>query len=341
MSGSTPRKGTMTSSHTLAGSAPIACALLLSPFPVCSCPDGQVPSAQEDSLSVLFTIPEHDLYPENVAFDPVSGDYFLGSMGQSRILRIHGDGSYEDFTRGLEPVLQSSVGMKVDPRRRRLWVCSGRYTVFGGATDAPPQTGVLLFDLDEGTLLKSWMMDQPSPGHIFNDLALTAEGDVYATTTLLGKIYRLSEGSDEMELILDRPGSQTNGITLGSSGRYLFFTLDRTISRMDLATAEVLALEVPEGADVGTDGLYFVDGSLISVKPRWGQILRLRLNDALDSADGVELLAGANPDFAYPTTGVLVGDHLVFVATSFADVPRNPDSARQHDDVLIYRLGVR
>jgi len=35
---------------------------------------------------VSFTIPEHDLYPENVAFDPRSGDYFLGKMGRKRFL---------------------------------------------------------------------------------------------------------------------------------------------------------------------------------------------------------------------------------------------------------------
>jgi sugar lactone lactonase YvrE len=154
--------------------------LALGPFD--SSAQAQAPT-QSPSPDVLLTLPEHDSYPENIASDPRSGDYFLRSMAHSRILRIHPDGSYEDFVSDLEPVLQTTVGMKVDPRRRYLWVCTGRCTLFDGTTEGAPRTGVLLFDLDRGTLLQSWLLDQPDLGHIFNDLALAADGDAYVTTT--------------------------------------------------------------------------------------------------------------------------------------------------------------
>jgi hypothetical protein len=299
------------------------------------------PGTQERSSTLLFTIPEHDLYPENIAYDPESGDYFLGSMGQSRILRIRPDGSYEDFVSGLEPTLQTSVGMKVDSQRRRLWVCTGRYTLFGGATDGPSQTGVLLFDLDTGVLVRSWLMDQPGPAYIFNDLALASNGDAYVSTTLLGKIVRISPDSDEMEPLLVSPETQTNGITLDPTERYLFFTLGRSISRLDLESGDLTDIPIPGEAGVGTDGMYFVDRSLVVVKPRLTQISRLFLNETLDAVERVEVLAEGDPAFDYPTTGVVVGGHLVFVATSFADVPRNTESPRQHSDVLIYRVPIQ
>ena len=328
---------------------PISLSLLLSSWvPVVSqssVPDftspgeaGTLHGRPTDSATVLFTIPEHDLYPESVAYDPESGDFFLSSMGQSRILRVHPDGTYEDFLAGPVPSLESSVGMKVDAQRRRLWVCTGRYVLFGGPTEGEPRTGVLLFDLDTGTLQKSWMVDQPTPSHIFNDLALTLDGDAYVTTTLLGKIFRVSPGADEMELVLDSPGSHNNGITLGPEERYLYFTLDRTISRMDLRTGDVIPVPVPNDAGTGTDGMYFRDGTLIVVKPRLRQIARLFLNPEENAVSRVEVLARDDPGFAYPTTGVLVGDRLVFVGTSFADVPRNDESPRQHPEVLIYQL---
>lgn len=293
---------------------------------------------QERGSQVLITVPEYDIYPENVAHDPKTGDFFLSSMGQSRILRIHQDGSYEDFARGLEPRLQSSVGMKVDPRRRRLWVCTGRYTLFGGSTDGPALTGILLFDLDDGSLLQEWLLDQPSPAHIFNDAVVDSSGDVYVTTTLFGRVYKVSAGESEMELVLETTESHNNGITLGPRGRYLFLTLDRTISRLDLETGDLQEVPAPGEATLGTDGLYFVDGSLVVVKPRLNQVVRLFLNDALDAVVRVKVLAEADPEFSYPTTGVLVEDALVFVATSFADSPRDPDSVRQHGDVLIHRV---
>jgi hypothetical protein len=295
---------------------------------------------QSPGAEILFTIPEHDLYPENIAFDPRSGDYFLGSMGQSRILRIHPDGSYEDFVAGLEPVLQTTVGMKVDAQRRFLWVCTGRYTLFGGEAGAPSRTGVLLFNLDDGELLQSWLVDQPDPGHIFNDIALAPNGDAYVTTTLFGQVYRIRPDAEEMELLLDVPENQTNGITLDPEGRYLFFTLGRTISRLDLRTRELTEIPVPDDAGAGTDGMYFLDGALVVLKPRLGQIARLVLNESLEGVERVEVLAQGDPSFVYPTTGVLVGDDLVFVATSYANVPRNVRSREQHPDVLIQRLRI-
>jgi sugar lactone lactonase YvrE len=182
------------------------------------------------------------------------------------------------------------------------------------------------------------MRDQPSPPHIFNDLALAADGSMYATSTLFGQIFHVSPELEEMASVQHTPGSHNNGITLDPDGRYLFFTLDRTIRRMELETGEVLALEVPLGADEGTDGLYFFGGGLISVKPRMNQVLRLELDQAVERVEETRVLVQDHPDFAYPTTGVVVGSYLVLVATSFADLPRNPQVEDQHGDVLIYRI---
>ncbi len=300
-----------------------------------------MPQAPESGSRLVFSIPEYDLYPESIAYDSVSGDFFLSSMGSSRILRVHPDGAYEDFTTPAKGRLRGSgsIGMKVDAERRRLWVCTGRYFLFGGEAEAPPKTGVVLFDLDDGTVLKSWLVDQPSPAHIFNDLALTSDGTAYVTTTMFGRVYRLSP-SAAMELVLETPGSHNNGIALGPGERYLFFTLDRRLRRLDLRTGDVVPVKVPGDAEVGTDGLYFLDGSLVVVKPRSRQIARLHLNDALDAAVTVEVLAEGHPDFVYPTTGVVVGDSLIFVATSFADVARDPASDRQHPAVLVHQVGL-
>jgi len=224
----------------------------------------------------------HDLYPESIAFDPVSGDFFLSSMGRSRILRIHPDGSYEDFVSGETPGLASSIGMKVDAKRRRLWVCTGRFSLLADYAATAPRTGVLQFDTDSGELVRTWMLgqEQESPYHIFNDLVLTAGGEAFVTTTLLGRLYKITPGGEAMVLVdqLDQ-GSNNNGIALGPNEKFLFVTVDRRIHRLELATGEVVPLAVPDDEDLGTDGLYYYDGSLIAVKPRFKKISRLFLDD--------------------------------------------------------------
>lgn len=292
-------------------------------------------AAAQSSPREAFRIPEHDFYPESIAFDSVTGDFYLGSMGQSRILRIRPDGSYTDFVRGLEPDLETAVGIKIDSARRRLWVCTGRYVLFGGHRDAPPRTGVLLFDLDDGRLLQSWLEEQPSAFHIFNDLTLAEDGSAYVTTTLMGRVHHLVPGDDTIELLADSAGVQTNGVALAPGGRYLFFTFDRTIRRLDLTGGTQIELAIPDGEGAGTDGLYVHRGSLVAVQPRRNRVVRLELNGAMDAVAKVEVLAADHPDFAYPTTGAVVGDTLYLVATSFADRSRSEGAGPQHPDVVI------
>lgn len=293
------------------------------------------PAHAQEPPRLAFRIEEHDLYPESIAYDSVSGDFFLGSMGKGRILRIRPDGSYTDFVGPDVPALETSVGLKVDAARRRLWVCTGRYVLYGGPQTSAPRTGVLLFDLDDGELLQSWLLPQPTPSQIFNDLAVAADGGVYVTTTLLGRVYHVTAGEDDMALLVDSAGMQTNGIALGAEGRYLFFTFDRQIRRLDLTDGSWIDVAIPGGAGMGTDGLYVHHGSLVAVQPRRRRVVSLPLSEGQDSVVAERLVAEDHPDFAYPTTGVIVGDTLFLVATSFADRPRTGGNGPQHPDVLI------
>jgi hypothetical protein len=93
--------------------------------------------------------------------------------------------------------------------------------------------------------------------------------------------------------------------------------------------------------ELGTDGLYYHDNSLILVRPRFKKVSRIFLDEALLTVTRVETLVDNHPDMAYPITGVLVGNALVFVATSFADRPRNDEQGPQHPDVLIHEIPLR
>lgn len=301
-------------------------------------------SERPDSSVRRFVIPEHDFYPESIAHDAVSGDFFLGSMSGPRILRISPDGSYRDFLRSGVEDLEGLVGLKADPERRVLWACSGRYTVYAGSQATPPRTGVFQFDLDSGDLIAAHTEPQESPFHICNDLALAPTGEAYVTTTLIGRLYHATPDLGEVHT-LDQlgEGSNNNGITLGGErGEHLFVTVDRGIWRYDLGTGVPTPVEVPADAGlVGPDGIYYSDGSLIVVQPRASQVLRLDLDATETRVTGSTVLAEAHPDFAYPTTGVVVGDTLIFVASSYADVPRQAEAGAQHGDVFIHAVPVR
>lgn len=66
----------------------------------------------------LFNIPEHDFYPENIAYLKTTDTFLPGSMSQQRIIKIKIEGSYQDFLTEPCDKLLSSVGIKVDAERR-------------------------------------------------------------------------------------------------------------------------------------------------------------------------------------------------------------------------------
>lgn len=288
------------------------------------------------AVAVKFTLPEHALYPESLAYDPKTERYFLSSLGQSRILCLEKDGTRRDLPLPPGVELASSVGMKVDAGRRRLWVCHGRYVLHEKHDELPARTGVLVLDLDEPRVVRSWSFVQKSDYHIFNDLALAADGTAYATTTLMGKVYHLDAESGEAEVILDLGDEgHNNGIALDPEGRTLFLVTGRMLSRLDLATRELAKLTLPPGEGPGGDGLYFYDGSLLVVLPHAKRIARYFLNEARTAATRAETLVAGRSDWDYPTTGLLLGDELLVVATSYASGFQRAEGTEQHGDVSI------
>ncbi len=76
------------------------------------------------------------------------------------------------------------------------------------------------------------------------------------------------------------------------------------------------------------------------VQPRSNQVVRLVLNDSRTAVERFDVLARGHRDFAYPTTGVLVGDTLVLVASSYADRSRRDGALAQHGDIFIHELSL-
>ncbi|MDH3223937.1 MAG: hypothetical protein OEO23_09485, partial [Gemmatimonadota bacterium] len=58
---------------------------------------------------------EPDFIPEGLAYDPASGDYFVGSVRKRRIVRVKPGATPEEFAGSEHPGLASVMGMAVDP----------------------------------------------------------------------------------------------------------------------------------------------------------------------------------------------------------------------------------
>ena len=279
-------------------------------------------AAPEGVAEIAGRLTEADYLPEGIAADPVTGDLFVGSMHLRKIVRLTADGAVRDFVPTGRDGLAGVVGLKVDADRRLLWACSGAGVQMRGGTPADSsRTGLYAFDLESGRTVTRAMLPDTTRAHFLNDCCLDRDGNVYATDTEQGGIYRLRAASGRFETVVE-PGvlAGSNGIALSDDGRRLYVAeYGLGIAVIDLPTGEIARLQHPEEIAICyVDGLLWHQGSLIVVQNGRGldRVARLYLDDSGQRVMGMTVLAARLPGFDEPTTATLAGGACLFVANS-------------------------
>jgi YVTN family beta-propeller protein len=294
-------------------------------FPTGKTPDGiaWAGDPRPHNSRVAFTIPERDLIPEGIAYDPATKTFFLGSTYKRKIVSVGPEGSVRDFTAEGQDGLWGLVGMKVDAKRRVLWALSshaGENMPMRGVDAACDGcSGLFKYDLRTGRLVKKYPLDNAAEKHFLNDLAIGPRGDLFITDSRHRAIYTVSPGRDELELFLSSDQLEAaNGIALSDDGWRLFVSTRTGIAAVDVETRKISPVALPDGEPFRADGLYFYRGSLVAVQAwRTGKVVaRFFLDQSLDRVERVEVVEGDHPTFLQPTTGVVVGDELYYVANS-------------------------
>lgn len=275
---------------------------------------------------IAFTIPEKDLLPENVAFDPNEKAFYVGSTRKGKIIKIDAAGKQSTFLEGGAFGQWMIIGMKVDSERNELWFCSsGGGNLVGYAkkddTDGRP-AGIFRVDLSTGKLIHKYMLEKPGEVHFFNDLVIAKNGDVYATHMFENPaIYKIAIGTDKLELFVESDLIKyPNGITMADNQSVLFVAHSEGLARIDIGSKQVTNLSVPDGVKVkhreSIDGLYYYKWSLIGVQADLHTVTRYFLNPDGDGIQKVETLDKDHPKMDHPTTGLVVGSEFYYVANA-------------------------
>ncbi len=280
-------------------------------------------AAQAGKLSTAFKIKEKDLIPEGITYDPVKKIFYVSSIHKHKIVTSTINGISADFTPSGTGGLYCALGMKTDAFRRILWVCSYAGPEFGSQKGF---AAVFKYNMDSGRLIKKYMMDNKKGNHLFNDIAVTADGDAYFTDTETGAVFKINHLSDRIEPFL-REGSlrQPNGIALSPDGTRLFIADSAGISIARL-NGDIKRMKTENKIFAGgIDGLYYYKGSLIGIQNDVEpiKIVRLKMNNELDAIENMEILSVNNPLVSIPTTGVIAGNKFYFIANSQLDLLRN------------------
>ena len=266
---------------------------------------------------VAFTLPERDLHAESIAYDEKTGKFFVSSIHKRKILSIDKSGKIEDFIKqGEIAELDGVLGIKIDSVERILYASSSAYdNVIDYKPEDKGRTGVFLFDLDSGKLIKKYMFRDKDFG--IDDVLVHSIGDIYLSNTK--DIRIIKKGNDKVELFVENEQfASLQGIDFTPDEQKMFIADYRNgLFLIDLKSKAMVKIKHPENLKVhGIDGLYFYTGSLIAIqnglKP--SQVTQFYLNKDFTKILSSRIIERANPYFNDPTLGVIVGHEFYYVA---------------------------
>lgn len=274
---------------------------------------------------VAFRLPQKDLVTEGIAFDPKTGAFFVSSVHHRKILRRSADGKVSDFATEGRDGLEAVLALRVDPARRLLWACSAALPEMTGYEKSMEGSSALFaFDLGTGRLVRRAGFPKAKEGkHALNDLAIGEGGDVYATDSLGGGLYRFKSGMDGLQVVVPPGGlrsPQGIGFIPGTGEKRAFVADYGTgIWSVDLATGEKTALESPKEVPLlGVDGLVVNerDGELLvtqnGIRPI--RVARLKLDPSWTRVVRAEIIEKNSPLLDEPTLGVVAGNEFFYIA---------------------------
>jgi streptogramin lyase len=163
-----------------------------------------------------ITINDTGVRAENLTSSQ-DGTVYFGSTAKGTIYRAApGTTQAEPWIQASATGLTNVLGVLADDKTNTLWVCQNNTGGRGGAPVAG-QTALRSFDLKTGAA--KGMYPFPSNGGACNDMAIAADGTVYATESFANRVHRLRPGATALDVwITDQRFAGIDGIAILADG---------------------------------------------------------------------------------------------------------------------------
>ncbi|HVE60788.1 MAG TPA: hypothetical protein VNA26_03160, partial [Chitinophagaceae bacterium] len=150
---------------------------------------------QAQRSSTILTDSENDLIPEGIAVDTSTSTIYISSIAKQKLIAIDKNGKHKDFISSGQDNFLEGLGMKIDYKRKWLWVVSNK------RIDKWFTSQVHAFDLKSGKKQQFYFLKDTIP-HLFNDLDIAKDGKIYLTDTYYSAIYLVDPEKKQLDLFL-------------------------------------------------------------------------------------------------------------------------------------------
>lgn len=282
----------------------------------------QVNAKQFGEGKVAFELPKGDYLFESIGYDPARKQFLVGSAREGKVYLADMKGKLTEF---IKPTAENGVyaifDLAVDAAHDKFYVASAGMPYYKGFTsDIFGKAGVVEFQLSTGKFVHEYMFPEDTQNLLPTSITVGKDGQLFVADGDRGQIFRLDGG--ELKLLVGNPKlTSIRGMAVSDDGRTLYFAdYAMGIFGVDLTKSQPFGLQRnPEKLVLGgIVGLYYYDGCLVMVESGMvpQRVMRLKLSADGRSVASVMPLDVAQPAFATPTVGAIVGDQLYFIANS-------------------------
>lgn len=267
-------------------------------------------------VTIAATLDEPRLLAEGIAVDPLTNRLFIGDVHNRRILAIDSTGTKSTFVATGVDGLLGAFGMSLTDGK--LWVASsGTLQTTGLKTGEKGRAGVFAFDT-EGRLAKRAILSSPKEEFNLGDLAVARTGDVYASDSMSGRIYRLAPGASTLQhLIASEEFHSPQGIALAADETIMAIAdYSNGIHIVGRDGKSHAVLPMPAQTTLhGIDALVRHGRDLVGVQngidPQ--RVILIRMAAGWTAVEGIEVLAANLPDMSEPTLATIAGEDLMLI----------------------------
>jgi sugar lactone lactonase YvrE len=268
-----------------------------------------------------FELLDKELIATGITVDPATGDTFIASVRERKIVRRTKLGRVSNFVDQAQDGFMAAASLLIDSPHQLLFASTAAVPFMRGyRKEDDGKSGVYVFDLKSGKLVRKALLTDGKK-HFLNALAINRAGDVFVSDSLTPGIYRIKYGNDQLELLAASGAFRaTQGLAFSDDDKTLYVAdYSDGVWALDLATGTRRHLEAPTDAWLGgLDGLSRVaDGFIavqIGVKPE--RVLLLRLDPQGQRIAAVDVLESNHPDYNGPIQGAVDGNTFLYVANS-------------------------
>lgn len=258
---------------------------------------------------VAAEFPESELLPEAIA--KCKGRLLIGSVRTGEI---------RDASNRLALFSMLDGGVfDIEQLKKATFAVINNQLAYERRDDAPPFAAIV--ELDPKTGAERRRIVIAAEKALLGDLEIGADGAIYASDSMTPRLFIVEAEADAVRLFAsDDRFANPQGIALDRKRRRIFMADYLTgLFAIDATTGAVAPIANPTGAHLGgIDGLYLHESDLIGVQNGTSpqRIVRIRLDKSGATAERLDVIAQAIPQWNEPTHGVVDGDKFVYIATS-------------------------